>query len=235
MLADAYQIQIVHRTKPVSMTFAEIHAHAHRTPFAELKITNQYARANKDTMDNRKFNVFTLAVDQTMSVQQHIRASIDNVCQHVRPTEAHAVNAPNAMASITMPSVNVDLVSLVIQRPDAMLSAAEVTPNVQPTKHASTANAKVHAKRWRFANKMKFAEFIITSQNAVVRQEQYQKPTEHAEHMTYCAETIAIAHHKPRVSIANALIHAMPLNLAEVKLTQKLLEIGENDGKVHEY
>lgn len=115
---DVFQIQIVHRTKLVSMIFVEIHALVHRMPFAVSKITSQFAHANKDTMDNQRFNVFILVVVPMMNVQQHMHALIDNVYLFVLAMEAHAVKRLNALELIIMPFVNVKLVLSVIQRLD---------------------------------------------------------------------------------------------------------------------
>lgn len=178
------------------MTSAEIHARAHRMQFAELRIINQFARVNKDTTDNRRFNVRILAADRTMNAQQRTLVSIDNVFQHAQPMEAHAVNEPNATELIITPYANVVQALLVIRKLDAMLSVAEVTQNVQMTKLASTTNAKAHVNRCRFANEPKFVEFTITNRSVAARQEQFRNQTEHAELMTYCAEVIVIVHHK---------------------------------------
>lgn len=147
-------------------------------------------------MDSQKFNVHVLDVELMTIVQQLIRASIDNVYQHVRLMEVHVVNALNAMESIITWFVNVDLVSQVIQRLDAISSAAEATQNVQQTKHVSIRNAKAHVKRLQFANVMKFVEFTITSLNAVAHREQFLNPMERAVHTNLCAEMIANVHHK---------------------------------------
>lgn len=147
-------------------------------------------------MGSQKFNVHVLDVELMTIVQQLIRASIDNVYQHVRLMEVHVVNALNAMESITTRFVNVDLVSRVIQRLDAISSAAEATQNVQQTKHVSIRNAKAHVKRLQSANVMKFVEFTITSLNAVAHREQFLNPMERAVHTNHCAEMIANVHHK---------------------------------------
>lgn len=147
-------------------------------------------------MGSQKFNVHALDVELMMIAQQLIRASIDNVYQHVRLMEAHVVNALNAMESITMRFVNADLVSQVIQRLDAISSAAEATQNVQQTKHVSIRNAKAHVKRLQSANVMKFVKFTITNLNAVAHREQFLNPMERAVHTNLCAEMIANVHHK---------------------------------------
>lgn len=178
------------------MTFVEIHAPVHQTQFVELINTNRFAHANKDTMGSQKFNVHVLDVELMTIVQQLIRASIDNVYQHAQLMEAHVVNVLNAMESITTRFVNVDLVSLAIQKLDAISSAAEVTQNVQQTKHVSILSAKAHAKRLQFANEMKFVEFTITNLNAVAHREQFLSPMVRAVHTNLCAEMIANVHHK---------------------------------------
>lgn len=96
-------------------------------------------------MDNQKFNVFTLAVDQMMNAQQHTRASIDNVYRFVLVMEVHAAKRPNAMVSIIMQCVNANQDMLAIQKLDVKLSVVEVTANVQRIEHVLTNDAKVHA------------------------------------------------------------------------------------------
>lgn len=214
--ADVFPIPNVHQTRLASTIFAETHVPVHRTPFAVLKITNQSARANKDTMDSQRFSVLTLAANQTMNAQPLTRVSIDNVYQLALLMVAPVENEPSATESITMPFVSVDLDTLVIQRSVAMLSVAEATANVQQIKHVSTASAKAHAKRWSFANVKKFAAFTITSRSAAVHQEQFQRPTELVAHTMNCAEMTVTVHRKPHASTANALTHVMQRNPAEV-------------------
>lgn len=160
-------------------------------------------------MVNQKFNVHTLAADQMTNAQQLIRVSTDNAFRLALPMEARVENGLNVMESITMPFANVDLVSLAIQRLDAMLLVVQVTTNVQQTKLALTPDAKAHANRCRFVNEMRFAEFTIISHSAAAHREPFQNRTEHAEHMNHCVEMIANVHHSMLVSIANALTHAM--------------------------
>lgn len=212
-LVAAFQTPIVHPTKHVLMIFVEIHAmDVLRTQFAVLKIINRFVRVNKATMEIQKYNAFKLVAEQTMNVQQHILASIDNVCQPVRQT--HAVTKLNAMASITLLFVNVHKVSMEIPRLVAMLSDAEKTTSAQRTQLVSMPNVSAPVNIRPFVNKMKFVAFIITNRNAVVRLERYWNEMEHADNMMTYAIVMQIVHHKRHVLTANASIHVMQHNHA---------------------
>lgn len=211
-LLDAFPIRIVQQKERASTIFAEIHALAHQMLSVESKITNRFAHANKAITDNRKFSVLTLDAVLMMNVQQHTHVSIVNAYQFVLVMVAPVDLKLNAMESIITPFVNVNLAMLAILKLDVRLSAVVAITNAQQTEPASIRNVKILAKKWPFANEMKFAEFMITSRNAHAHQERLLKRMDHVACTMKYADQIAIALHNWPVLTANALTHALRPN-----------------------
>jgi hypothetical protein len=209
----AYPILTADKRNLASTASAKILATAVKMLCAESRDTSQFAHANKATKETLKSVVLRSAALQMTNVQDNIPAATDNASLFAALTSAECEQS--VLESTIALFVNVSQVLAVILRSLAYCLDVEAIQSVHWTRHASTTNAKTHARRLPNVTSMKFAMFTTTGQNVHAHQDSSQTCSKVAYSTTQCVTTMVIVSLKPLVLVVNVSILAMQLSLVE--------------------
>lgn len=191
---DVFPIRTAQVIPLVSTASAGILATVDRTPNAESRITNRFARASKVSTVIRKLNVSRSSVALTMTVPANTRASTGSASQYVRWIRVDG--KPNATPRTTEQSVNVCQATRAIHESAVNCWDVEPIRIVRWIRRALTRNVIILARTRQSALRMNCARCTNTDPSVRVRHHSKRTRSEDACCVTNDAEPTVNVHRK---------------------------------------